>query len=113
MTKRPRGISPERLARLVPPNARRPGVSSEAAARAALTRELERRAQACYQELTALLERHGCTLQVVTQEIQIAGREGVNRVCQVNVLALEQPAPPASADAGNHKSASPDREPAA
>lgn len=66
-------------------------VSAEATAAAALERERQRRAQTCFQEVIALLDRYGCTFQVITQEIQIAGQAGVDRRTQVNVLALDNP----------------------
>lgn len=97
MTKRPRGIPHPRIAELVKGAGVRPlDQGGEVAAAAALQRERERRAQTCHAELMELLERHRCTLQVVTQQIQVAGQAGVSQLCQVNVLPLDTPPPPAS-----------------
>jgi hypothetical protein len=77
--------------------------SGEAAAARALQQERERRGQACFVELMALLERHRCTLQVIVQDIQTVGQGAVSRMTQVNVLPLDvAPAPvPAGESLGN------------
>jgi len=83
------------------PTPKRGGFGQESAAAKTLQRERERRAQTCFQEIIALLDRYGCTFQVIVQEIQVAGQAGVDRRTQVNILALDTP--PAAAESGNGK----------
>lgn len=70
----------------------------ERLAAAALAAERQNRSEKCLAAITGALKDFGCGLQVVTQELQMAGEAAVSRIAQVNVVPLNQPEPPAAPD---------------